>query len=103
MDIIEYVMKTADANYVPIKYRIVETSIGANAAGSYLWVKVVGYGMDSKINYDNYVNSIKDASFTGVAPTGLQGTIDSYEVIALSTVKAYKSVYTNHSGPYKIG
>ena len=103
MDIIEYVKLNSDTNYVAVKYRVMNAETGSSAAASYLWLKSVGYGFDTKENYDAYIDSIKMGTFNGVKPVGIVGTMDEYVVSALSAVSYYKSNKSNHSGPFPIG
>lgn len=103
MIIKEFVKLSGDANYVPVKYAVMEVTVGGTAIATFLWLKVAGYGMDTEPHYSDYIHSIIDASFTGVAPVGLVGTMSAYSVVALSAVEAYKSQYSNHEGPYQIG
>lgn len=103
MIIKEFVKLTGDSYYVPVKYVVMEVTVGNAAAATFLWLKVSGYGMDTLTHYNDYISDITDASFTGRAPAGLQGTLKAYSIVALSTVEAYSSKYSNHEGPYQIG
>ena len=103
MNIIEYVKLTGDTNYVPVKYAVMEVTVGVAAASTYVWLKLVSYGVDTEGNYNTYVDSIKDATFSGMVPAGLVGVLRTYSVVALSTVESYTSKYSNHEGPYNIG
>jgi hypothetical protein len=100
----EYVKLVADGNYIPVKYAVMEATVGANAAGTYLWLKASGYGFDTDVHYNAYLASIESNS--GDVPpvtTGIQGTMDAYSIVALSAVAAYKSPKNHHTGPYMIG
>jgi hypothetical protein len=100
----EYVQLTGDANDIPVKYMVMEATIGANAAGSYLWLKCASYGMDSLAHFQDYLDSLDDDTvISGGTPTGIQGTLGAYSVVALTAVEEYNSPKTHHNGPYKIG
>ena len=105
MIIKEFVEITAETNEVPIKYSVMEVTVGAAAGTTYLWLKVAGYGMNTVVNYDAYVESVQLATFSGSGqpPTGIAGTMNAYSVVALTAVEAYDSKYGNHEGPYNIG
>lgn len=94
-------MLKSDSNFVPVKYVVMEATVGAGSAN--LWLKVASYGMDTETNYDAYVNSIKDASWDGRPPAGLQGTLGEYSVAALADVEQYSSKKSFHDGRFEIG
>jgi len=98
----EFVMLTADTNYVPVKYMVMNSTVGSTTGATYLWLKQVSYGMDTQTHYETYISAIRDGSLTG-GVLGLVGTLTTYSVVALSSVEAYKSKYSNHDGPYDIG
>lgn len=99
----EFVMKTAEnGNYVPPKYQVLNSTVGNGAGATYLWLKCVSYGIDTEAHYNDYVDAVRDGSLTG-GVTGLVGTLSEYTAVALNTVEAYSSKYSNHDGPYNIG
>ena len=99
----EYVKLTADGDYVPIKYMVMETTIGNTALSSYAGLKVAGHGMTTGPLYEAYKAAVLDATFNGISvPTGLTGAIGTYSVVALSTVETWRGK-SFHEGPYNIG
>lgn len=86
----EYVKLNSDTNYIPVKYIVMEVSIGNSLAASYAWLKCVSSGVDTVPHY----NDIKeDYKLSENRPTsvGVVGIIGSYTVAALSTVSTYSS------------
>lgn len=102
MNIKEYVMSSGDTNYVPIKYAVMEAvPIGGDCN---VWLKVVGYGIDTEEHYNDYVDSIQDGTFLGSTPDGLQGTLNEYVFSTLDgNYISYHSKNMNHEGPYLLG
>ena len=89
----EVVKLTASTDYVPVKYFVMESIVGPAAASTYLWLKVISYGIDTKEHYDNYITSLN-----ADAPdkSNFQGTLNEYSVVALSEVSSYTSPKSNH-------
>ena len=89
------VKKTADGNYIPVKYGVVEITVGAAAATTYLLLETIGVGWDTEGHYNAWkgVKTYDSASGTttlaGRVVTGMQGTLGALEVVALSAVVAY--------------
>ena len=88
----EVVKLTSDANYVPVKYFVMESIVGNAIATTFLWLKVISYGIDTQVNYDAYITSL-DSS---VDKSNLQGTLNTYSVVALADVESYTSPKSNH-------
>lgn len=88
-------MLSADANYIPVKYAVVEVTIGSTLANSYAWLKCVSNGVASVEDYDALLASYNASEVPD--PSLLKGTIGAYSVVALSTVKEY-STPKNFSG-----
>jgi len=94
----EFVMLKADSSYVNVKYAVIEV-FGAGA----LWLKVIGYGMDTKAHYDDYVEAIKLATYSAVVPVpGILGTMGAYIESTIAAVEEYHGK-GNHEGPKRIG
>jgi hypothetical protein len=89
------VKKSTDSNFIPVKYRIIEVTVGANAAGTYCLLETVAVGWDTEAHFNNWkgVKTYDAASGTttiiGRDATGIQGTIGDLEVIALTTLVAF--------------
>lgn len=89
----EVVKLAADNNYVPVKYFVMEQTVGNAVATTYLWLKVISYGIDTKENYDAYIISLD----TRVDKSNFQGTLNEYSVVALTAVASYTSPKSNHT------
>ena len=96
----EFVQISGDSWEVPIKYAVIETTVGSNTAGTYLWLKCIGYGFDTIAHFDAYVASL-DTSVTDT--TGIKGSFGVYSVITLNLVQEYNTPKSNHAGPYLVG
>lgn len=90
----EVIKLSADTSYVPIKYFVMECNVGSAADSTYLWLKVIAYGIDTIENYDAYITSL-DTSVIDM--TGFQGTLGVYTVVALTAVEQYTSPKSNHT------
>ena len=53
----EYVSLKSDTNFIPVKYAVMDVTVGADIASSYAWIKVVGYGIDTQQHFDDYVTA----------------------------------------------
>ena len=94
----EFVMLKADSSYVPIKYAVIEV-FGAGA----VWLKVIGQGIDTKVNYDAYVESVKMATYSAIVPVpGITGVMGAYLESTIAAVEEYHGK-GNHEGPLTIG
>ena len=104
MNIIEYVKLASDTNYVPVKYVVMDSLVGSAVGSSYLWLKCISYGMDTKVNFDQYVSDIDTGAISSsIMPTGIQGTLHSYQIVTLANIESYFSKQNNHAGPFNIG
>ena len=104
MNIIEFVALSSDTNFIPVKYAVIDVTVGTASSSTYLWLKVVSYGIDTESHYNDYLDSLNDGTVNqNGAPDGLQGTLKDYLVTSLDNVKSYHSAKGNHSGSYPIG
>jgi hypothetical protein len=91
------VRKTGDANYIPVKYGVVEITVGANAAATYLLLETIGVGWDTESNYlawkstKSYDSGSGTTTLVGRNVTGIQGTLGALEAVALSAVVSYSA------------
>lgn len=94
----EYVKLSSDTNYIPIKYSVVEASIGTSDATSGVWLKCVAHGWDTESNYKTYLDSALYDGSSGlqIDTTGVQGTLGSYVVTTISDIQEYRTPATNH-------
>ena len=87
------VRKSADANYIAIKYEIVEMTPAATAAATYCLISIKDVGWDTEANWDKWkAHKNPDGTYShpaGRDPEGMQGMIGDLEVVALSTLEAY--------------
>ena len=92
----EYVRLSSDTNYIPIKYSVIEATIGAGDGN--LWLKCIAHGWDTKEHYEAYLDSVKFDGSSGlqIDTTGIQGTLGSYTISAISSVQEYRTPATNH-------
>ena len=85
----------ADSNYVPVKYRIVEMTVGSTAGATYCVLEVVGVGFDTEGNYDlwksgRYYDTASGVTHaTGRDPVGIQGTLGALSVATLDALSIY--------------
>ena len=93
------VRKSADGNYKPIKYAVVEMTPAATAAATYCLIQIIDVGWDLEANWNNWK---ADKSPNGIYsnpigrnPTGMQGMIGDLEVVALSTLEIYTPFITS--------
>ena len=83
---------TSDTNFIPVMYRVVETTVGATIAGTYFVLEVVRVGWDTGPHYNDWkatwdgVNQV----LTGRKTVGMVGALGTLTVAAASTVTAYK-------------
>ena len=81
MNTFEVVMLKTDTNVVPVKYAVVECTIGSTLANSFVWLKCIAYGMATKEDVVSYGRE-PDSSL-------LQGTPGEYTVTSLDKVSPY--------------
>jgi hypothetical protein len=75
------VRKANDTNYIPIKYNIIEITMGNDVTTTYVVMQTIDVGWDTENNWNNWKagkdTSVPDALLhaTGRDWTGMQGTI----------------------------
>lgn len=85
------VRKIADANYIPVKYSVVEMTVGSTPAATYCALQTIRVGWDNVDNWRNWDISRNT--------TGMQGTLGALEVVALDTIALYDT-QTPTAGTY---
>jgi len=80
----EVVMLSSDTNIVPVKYGVMECTVGSSLATTNLWLKCVAYGVASQEDLDSIASQMNyyDKAL-------LVGTPGSYVVTTLDKVKPY--------------
>jgi len=91
----ETVMLSADANYIPVKYAVIEVTIGSTLANSYAWLKCISNGIASVEDFNTVTEAVRNSK--DYDPSLLKGTVGAYSVSALSAIKEY-STPKNFSG-----
>lgn len=87
---------TGDSNDIPVMYRVIEMSVGTDAASTHCVLQVVRVGWDTFANYNNwksgryYDEDTEMTHATGRQVTGMQGTMGDLSVVALSAIEPYK-------------
>ncbi len=94
-------MLSSDTNYIPVKYAVVEVTVGAALATSYAWLKCISGGVATESDF----NALKESLDASTAPdyTKVLGTIGAYSIAALSTIKEYKSPKSFDAGNILLG
>lgn len=72
---------TADTNYVPIRYSVVEIGVGTSSADTYCVLIVDRVGWDTKENYESWTDR-RDT-------VGRQGNLGDLSVHPLSDIVVY--------------
>lgn len=87
------VRKSADANYIAVKYAVVEMTPGATAAATYCLIQTIDSGFASESDFNDWkASKSPDGIYSnpgGRDSSVLVGTIGELEVVALSTLEAY--------------
>lgn len=89
MNTIEFVKLTSDSNYIPVKYAVMEATIGSSTGNSYVWLKCVGQGVATLADF----NAVKTAINNYIAPDNSKiiGTLGGYSVVAISAITPYST------------
>lgn len=97
----EYVKLVSDSSYIPVKYMIMEASIGSTLGGSYVWLLCVSNGIASKANLDTFIESVESPG----APDKslLLGTVKTYSIETLATVAQYNAPTSYEGASVTIG
>jgi hypothetical protein len=84
----------ADTNFIPVMYRVVETTVGATLAATFLVLEVVRVGWDTVGHYNDWKakSGYADGNMylTGRKTVGIIGTLGTLTVAAADTVSIYK-------------
>lgn len=97
----EIVMLNSDTNYIPIKYAVMEVSVGSTLAASYAWLKCISNGVALESDFLALKASL-DASEVPDYTKAL-GTVGAYSVAALSTIKTYVAPKSFSGGNLLLG
>ena len=86
------VRKTSDSNFIPIKYGVVEMTVGVDADNTNVVIQIIKPGWNTEINYNKWKSTWNgdESVLVGRNPAGIQGTIGALEVVALSALVAYE-------------
>lgn len=72
---------SSDTNSIPVKYRVVEISVGTSLADTYCVLTVEKVGWDTGEHYEAWTDRRET--------TGMVGTLGDFSVAALSDLKTY--------------
>lgn len=85
---------SADTNYIPVMYRVVEMTTGSGAATTYCVLVVARVGWDTEAHYNDWkatsVYADSNMHLVGRNTTGIQGILGTLSVAALSAIEIYK-------------
>lgn len=97
----EIVMLVADTNYVPVKYAVMEVTVGSSMANSYVWLKCISNG----IAIEDDLSTLKEAVNSAKAPdlTLLKGVIGEYSTTTLDKIVEYPNSNSLRIGQLLIG
>jgi len=90
----------SDTNYIPVKYRVVEMTVGSSDTTTFCALSVVRVGWDTSDNYDKWVSTRSydtnagTTTLVGRDPEGMQGTLGNLSVATLDTITEYSAVQT---------
>jgi len=84
----------ADAGYIPVMYRVVETTVGTTLAATYFVLEVARVGWDTAGHYDDWKATAGYADgnmyLAGRKTVGIVGTLGTLTVAAANAVSIYK-------------
>jgi hypothetical protein len=86
----------ADANYIPVMYRVVETTVASTLATTYFLLEVVRVGWDTQEHYEAWIATKNYDTASGVThlvgrnPTGMVGILGTLSISAANLVSIYK-------------
>ena len=89
MNIIEYVKLTSDANYIPVKYAVMEATVGSSISNSYVWLKCVGQGITTLTDFNGIKAAINE--FKSPDKSKFVGTLGGYSVAAINVIVPYST------------
>lgn len=97
----EIVMLSNDTNYIPVKYAVMETTVGSTLAASYAWLKCISNGVATEADLVTIKESVDSGE--GVDNALLKGTLGAYSVAALSAIKEYSTPRKYEGGRVLLG
>lgn len=97
----EIVMLSNDSNYIPVKYAVMEVTVGNTLAASYAWLKCISSGIATEADLATLKTSVESGD--GAYPSLLVGTLGAYSVAALSTIKEYSAPTKYEGGRVLLG
>jgi hypothetical protein len=88
------VKKSADTNYIKVKYSVVEMTVGSNAANTLCVIMTIFPGFDTELNYNKWKSTWNGDynTLTGRDITGMTGTMGALEVVTLDTIVNYNAL-----------
>ncbi len=89
MNTIEYVKLTADTNFIPVKYAVMEATVGSSLGNSYIWLKCIGQGVASQADLTALKTAI--GKYEAYDKTKVIGTLGSYLVTSIDKITPYAS------------
>lgn len=75
------VKKTADTNYIPIMYQVIDVAPAGTLGDTNCIIMIERVGWDTKDNYEAWQKT-RDV-------TGMQGTLGAFEAATLDTLEVY--------------
>jgi len=72
---------SSDTNYIPVRYRVVEVTVGSSAAATYCVLVTEKVGWDTEVHYEAWTKSRNTE--------GMIGTLGAFSVEALSDLIVY--------------
>lgn len=85
------VKKNSDTNFRPVKYRVVEMTVGGTLGATNCVLQTIDVGFDTEENWRKWDISRDTA--------GMQGTLGEFEVVTLDTISLY-DIQTPTAGTY---
>lgn len=92
------VKKSGDSNYIPVRYRVVEMTVGSTAAATYCVICCDRVGWDTADHYNAWKATVSDSEMNfvyGRVTTGMQGSLGAFEVIGLDGLVQYNAQTPN--------
>lgn len=117
MRTVEHVKLKSDSNYIPVRYVVMEVTVGSSLATSQAWIKCVSKGCDTeenlvahKLTKDGYQpvpdekgHPVKQTEYAPVSMAGFTDTIGEYQVISLGDVEPYNRPTIDFTTNFEIG
>lgn len=85
------VKKTADTNYIPVKYGVIEIEVNSTAATTYCVLQCIRIGWDTQAHYEAWVSTWDGATkvLHGREVEGIQGALGVLEITTLDAIEIY--------------